>query len=141
MTETAYVVDFHDNSQNHGYHKTQGCHWHYTDVYHERGDCSQLKRADTTEMPADCCRESSQLRLCKVCQSLSGETVKICPECEDSDVHVRTNTPPVRDWRCGHCDAIFREPDERPRQTGSSSIRGIARELLNADAEEVSRDE
>jgi hypothetical protein len=77
--------------------------------------------------------------------SLDEDEVAACPECEATTV--RTNAPgsiagPEKDicrYQCWTCDACFDAFDVRETRGANNTQSGLAKRLLEADADEVSQ--
>jgi ssDNA-binding Zn-finger/Zn-ribbon topoisomerase 1 len=84
------------------------------------------------------------------------ETVNVCPECDDPDIRRQSERAASADcpqckWeelahrdfdrhKCYDCGAEFHEPAERKRRNHGGR-RGLAGDLVDASAAEVSSDE
>jgi hypothetical protein len=114
-------------------------------VYHADRDCYHLADAvEVNEFPAEDARSLSVLNPCSACVD-SGESddrgIDICPECKGSKIRARVHVDKHERFHCYRCDATFRDPETRERSGNNHCRRGLAAELIEADAEEVSRDE
>ena len=71
--------------------------------------------------------------------SLDEDQVLACPSCDSPNVKARTRDAPER-WLCAQCMESFETPDVRERKTntGDSGVHGLAKQLLDADPDEVS---
>lgn len=70
---------------------------------------------------------------------LEDHEVAACPECDAAAVQTRSSDlshDVVDHYRCGRCTATFGEYAVRDRR-GHSGLSGAARELLEADPDEV----
>lgn len=79
---------------------------------------------------------------------MADDTVQACPECEKSQIRVRRPNHPHSKphvdgrWHCNTCGARFDEPITRPSDgvMGTIPHSGLARKLLDADPDDVSRE-
>ena len=78
---------------------------------------------------------------------MTDEQIRACPECDGTNIrrvyadkpvsHARTD----HRWRCATCTHRFDDPTERERQSVGGFNKGtVARELQDADPEDVSRE-
>jgi len=78
-------------------------------------------------------------------QALDDDEVAVCPECDDSGVVMNTTNahkshPETLDrYRCVDCNATFETFARRARQRDLGPTRGMAKDLAEADPDEVSR--
>jgi len=63
-----------------------------------------------------------------------------CPECDSGRIFKRTNKPSGKEdsyaWGCKDCEHLFSTPNYRELR-GESYASGLAKELLEADPEDV----
>jgi ssDNA-binding Zn-finger/Zn-ribbon topoisomerase 1 len=115
------------------------------DVYHAYPDCHHLSEAVLiNEFPAEEARSLSALDSCLTCvdnAQTESRDVRVCPECKQPDIRARVGFDEQERYHCGDCDATFRDPETREQSYDNHCRRGLPAELIEADAEEVSRDE
>lgn len=70
---------------------------------------------------------------------MTESAIDACPTCDDSSI-ARNSTIDAEcaDYRCVACGELFDEPVTRPAKGGTGHANGLAKELLDADADEVS---
>lgn len=77
--------------------------------------------------------------------SLDNDEVAVCPDCDSSSIIMNSTSglasskDELQRYRCPDCSNSFDEFDRRPRVSHGSPKRGLAVDLLNADADEVTR--
>jgi transposase-like protein len=78
---------------------------------------------------------------------MTGDTVRVCPECDTPDIRVRpggynssTHRVGAARWRCKDCGATFDEPAERPSNHAHAGLSGLARDLADADPDDLRAD-
>jgi len=79
---------------------------------------------------------------------MNEETVQSCPECDASQIRPRRPGKPDSrsrvdaQWVCNDCGTRFDDPIERPSRGvfGTIPHSGLARELWDANADDVSRE-
>jgi DNA-directed RNA polymerase subunit M/transcription elongation factor TFIIS len=130
------------------YRTTRPSRGYQPPVYHTDSECHQL--IDATEVdkfPIGDAVSLSTLKPCEFCSNSdagSDRDVTVCPECGNSQIHVRVGGTRSRDsvstrFRCPRCGETFDDCESRASRKSSERIRGLAGELAEADPDEVSR--
>jgi len=77
--------------------------------------------------------------------ALDADEVAVCPACDSSSVVVNSTSglssskDDLHRYRCPDCNQLFDEFDRRRRASHGGPKRGMAKDLAEADPDEVSR--